>query len=145
VAADPAIAEALERIVFAGVAVTTLALSDARPALDLTLPQWRVLVVLGNTVDGAIVSDISAWIRVTLPATSRQLHRLERRGLVSLATDERDRRAMRVRLTDEGRAARSAVISYRHRRIAESVQGLELGPTAADDLNRIADALEGIR
>lgn len=142
---DPAIAEALERIVFAGVAVTTLALGDARPGLDLTLPQWRVLVVLGNTADGATVSAISSWIRVTLPATSRQLRRLERRGLVSLATDERDRRAVRVRLTDQGRAARNAVISYRHRRIAESVEGLELGPTAAADLNAIADALEGIR
>jgi len=142
---DPAIADALERIVFAGVAVTTLAISDARPGLDLTLPQWRVLVVLGNTVNGATVSDVASWIRVTLPATSRQLRRLEQRGLVTLATDERDRRAVRVRLTEEGRSARTAIVAYRHRRIAESVADLRLGPTAAADLNRIADALEGIR
>ena len=39
-----AIVDALERIVFAGVALTTRSLSEARADLDLTLAQWRVLV-----------------------------------------------------------------------------------------------------
>jgi len=48
--------------VFAGVALTTRALSEARADLDLTLAQWRVLVVLGETEDGATISQVAARI-----------------------------------------------------------------------------------
>jgi len=139
---DPSIAESVERIVFAGVALTTRALAEARPSLELTFPQWRVLVVLGGRPDGATVSDVAARIGVTAPATSRQLRRLERRGLVTVAPDERDRRASRARLTPEGTTARDAIVSYRRRRIEESVAGVEVDSAAAAQLARVADAFD---
>ena len=141
-ATTSAIVDALERIVFAGVALTTRALSEARADLDLTLPQWRVLVVLGETDDGATISHVAGRIGVTLPATSRQLRRLERRGLVDVSRDQWDRRATRVGLTRLGRSARDDVISFRRRKIAQIAASLELDPAMATQLAQIADALE---
>jgi DNA-binding MarR family transcriptional regulator len=134
--------DALERIVFAAVALTTRALSEARGDLDLTLAQWRVLVVLGETEDGATISQVAGRIGVTLPATSRQLRRLERRGLVDVSRDQRDRRATRVRLTRLGRSARDDVVSFRRRKIAQIAASLNLDPAMATELARIADALD---
>ena len=134
--------DAIEQLVFAGVALTTRALSEARADLDLTLAQWRVLVVLGEEADGATISQVAGRIGVTLPATSRQLRRLQRRGLVDVRRDERDRRATRVRLTDLGQAARDDVISFRRERIAEAAASLDLDPTMASPLARIAEALD---
>ena len=136
------IVDAVERLVFAGVALTTRALSEARADLDLTLAQWRVLVVLGETEDGATISQVAARIGVTLPATSRQLRRLERRGLVDVGRDQLDRRATRVRLTPLGRSARDDVISFRRRKIAQVAASLDLDPAMATELARIADALD---
>jgi DNA-binding MarR family transcriptional regulator len=134
--------DALERIVFAGVALTTRALSEARGDLDLTLAQWRVLVVLGEAQDGATISQVAGRIGVTLPATSRQLRRLERRGLVDISRDQRDRRATRVRLTRLGRSARDEVISFRRRKIVQIAESLDLDPAMANQLTRIADGLD---
>jgi DNA-binding MarR family transcriptional regulator len=134
--------DALERIVFAGVALTTRALSEARADLDLTLAQWRVLVVLGEAQDGATISQVAGRIGVTLPATSRQLRRLERRGLVDISRDQRDRRATRVRLTSLGRSARDDVISFRRRKIVQIAESLDLDPAMATQLTRIADGLD---
>jgi DNA-binding MarR family transcriptional regulator len=136
------IVDAVERIVFAGVALTARALADARAELDLTLAQWRVLVVLGETEDGATISQVAGRVGVTLPATSRQLRRLEQRGLVDVGPDQRDRRATRVRLTAVGRSARDAVVSSRRAKIAQVVSALDLDPTITTQLKRIADALE---
>ena len=125
--------------------MTTLALSEASQGLDLTFPQWRVLVVLGDSEQGAPLSVVSSAIGVTLPATSRQLRRLERRGLVSLGPDERDRRVVRVRLTETGRSARDAIVAFRRRRVAEILAGHPIEPGVADRLAAIADALEAAR
>jgi len=132
----------LERVVLAGVAITTRALSEARPGLDLTVPQWRVIVVLGEERDGATVSEVADRIGVTLPATSRQLRRLVGRGLVTLARDERDRRAARARLTTEGNATRRAVLDYRHRWIAAATSQLGASPSTLAELARAVEALE---
>jgi DNA-binding MarR family transcriptional regulator len=140
--ADRAIVDAIERLVFAGVALTTRALSEARADLDLTLAQWRVLVILGEAEDGATVSQVAARIGVTLPATSRQLRRLEQRGLLEIGPDQRDRRATRVRLTSLGRTARDDVVSFRREKIAEIAAELDLDPGLALPLTLIADAVD---
>ena len=139
---DRATVAALERLVVAAVALTTRSLSTARADLDLTLAQWRVLVVLGEGENGATVSHVAKRIGVTIPATSRQLRRLERRGLVQIAQDEVDRRATRVRLSGEGKAARRAVIAFRARELANVAATLGLDAAIANDLARIADAID---
>jgi DNA-binding MarR family transcriptional regulator len=135
----------LERIVLAGVDLTTRALAEATPSFDLTFPQWRVLVVLGEQADGATVSEVAARIGVTLPATSRQLRRLSARGLVLIGPDARDRRAARARLTPTGRSTRQAILSYRRRSIGHRVSTLTASDATLIELASIADALDDRR
>jgi DNA-binding MarR family transcriptional regulator len=138
---DTDVVDQLERIVVAGVALTTLAIGGAVSGADLTMPQWRVMVILGLTIDGAIVSEVAAAIGVTLPATSRQLRRLAVRGLVELRPDERDRRAIRARLTPAGIALRQAVMTDRRERIGQALADVTVDARTNDDLRRLADAL----
>lgn len=139
---EPAVAESLERIIFAGVALTTVAFTKAQPDFELTFPQWRVLVVLGAARDGVRISEVARLVGVTLPATSRQLQRLARRGLVTVGRDERDRRAALARLTPDGRAARDAILAYRKARIVEITTPFESNASLRRELDRIADALD---
>ena len=62
---DIGVVHALERLVVAGVAL-----------------------VLGGASDGPTISQVLRRIGVTLPAISRQLRRLVRRGLVEISRDE---------------------------------------------------------
>jgi DNA-binding MarR family transcriptional regulator len=102
---------ALERIVFGSVAITTLALGDA--GLELTFPQWRVLVIVGETADGAAVSEIATRLGAEVSPISRLVGRLARRGLVDVTKDDRDRRVTRVTVTAQGRELREAVLERR--------------------------------
>ena len=114
-----AIAADLERIAVGAVGLTTRALAQAHAGFDLTFPQWRALLVLGDGEDGARIGEVAARVGGTLPATSRLLRRLERRGLTTLAADERDRRATRARLTDRGREVRAAILAHREAALRE--------------------------
>lgn len=111
--AAEALADHLERIAVGAVGLTTRALAQADAGFELTFPQWRALLVLGEDADGARVGEMAARVGVTVPATSRLLRRLERRGLTTLSADERDRRATRARLTDRGRSVRAAILGHR--------------------------------
>ncbi len=103
----------LERVVVGAVGLTTRALAEAAPGTDLTFPQWRALLILGEDADGARVGQVAARVGVTLPATSRLLRRLAARGLATLGADEQDHRATRARLTDAGASVRSSILRYR--------------------------------
>lgn len=139
---DPTLTELVERIVLAGVDLTTRALVEAAPGSDLTFSQWRVLVVLGEMPAGATVSAVATSIGVTLPATSRQLRRLERRGLVEVGPDDQDRRATRARLTAAGRRARDAILAYRRNGLEQATTNLRPAAATLRDLAGLADALE---
>ena len=143
--ADPDLTELVERLVVAGVAITTRALTEATPDLELTFPQWRALLVVGEGAAGATVTEVSSRVGVTVPATSRQLRRLARRGLVEIGHDERDHRAARARLTHRGVAVRDAILSFRHERIAEVAAGLRVSANAIGELSRVVDAFDAYR
>ena len=108
--------DAIEQLVIAGVASTGRALGG-HDGIDLTFPQWRVLVVLGDSSVGATVKNVADEIGVTMPATSRQLRRLEGRGLVKIEPD----------------ADRSTCDAYkaRHRKGARAAQDLRTAETVA--------------
>lgn len=142
---DRRLAGLLERIVLAGVGLTTRALAEASPGLDVTFPQWRVLVVLGEEPEGATVSEVAGRIGVTVPATSRQLRRLARRGLVEIGPDARDRRAARARLTEGGAEVRKAILDFRRRHILASASRVHVTATTLEELETIADTLDEYR
>jgi DNA-binding MarR family transcriptional regulator len=114
-----AVVRALERLVAGAVGLTSAALAGAS-AEDLTLPQWRALVVIGRG-SGIRVSELAARLAMSLPSASRIAGRLQRRGLVDAAPDPRDRRATVVRLTPAGTATRDAVIARREVLLREAL------------------------
>lgn len=116
---DSDLAHVLEHITVGAVGVTTRALTEATPGFEMTFPQWRALLILGAEPDGARLSEVAARVGVTLPATGRLLRRLERRGLLALATDPDDRRATRARLTEAGRNVRDGILAYRRRMLTD--------------------------
>lgn len=119
-----ALADDLERIAVGAVALTTHALAQADTGFELTFPQWRALLVLGEAADGARIGEVAARVGGTLPATSRLLRRLERRGLTALSVDELDRRATRARLTDRGRTVREMILAHRRAALRDIAAGL---------------------
>ncbi len=70
---------------------------------DLLLAQWVVLAALWQR-DGLHVSDIARYSGNNLPAASRIVDRMSEKGLVTRCRDDQDRRAVRVHLTEAGRA-----------------------------------------
>ena len=135
----PDLTALLERISVGTVGVTTRALAEATPGLDMTFPQWRALLIIGATPGGARVSEVAARVGVTLPATGRLLRRLERRGLLDLTTDPDDRRAIRARLSASGQATRDSILEYR-RAMLDAVAGI----VTADGTEDLASGLECI-
>lgn len=137
----PGSVDSLDRIVVSAVALTTTALAQAQPGLELTLQQWRVIVVLGDRPAPMSISAVSAAIGVTLPATSRQLHRLADRGLIDLSPNPLDRRSIQACLSPAGHELRASVTDFRRRRLVEVVIGLDLDGDVEVALADIADAM----
>lgn len=136
--------DGLEAIAYGSVAVTARAI--ALNGVELTFPQWRVLVIVGEAAEGASVSQVAARIGAELSPTSRVVRRLARRDLVVTAKSEADRRVTRVRLTASGRELRDGVLRGRRAILDEIL--LEIGPVDeadADLLDRIGHAFARYR
>lgn len=72
--------------------------------LGLTTPKMRTLAVL-SVVDGLLVGRLAVYAVVEQSTLSRALDALEADGLVRRTPDQEDSRAIRVSITEAGRAA----------------------------------------
>ena len=70
---------------------------------DLTTPKMRILAVL-SVEDGLMVNELSVFAVAEQSTMSRTLDQMEEAGWILRKADEKDSRARRVFLTDEGRA-----------------------------------------
>jgi DNA-binding MarR family transcriptional regulator len=77
-----------------------------RACPDLTLSQYRLLAMIAAGAERA--SQIAGRLALTKPTVSATIDTLVERGLVSRAVAYEDRRALRLQITDEGRAVFSA-------------------------------------
>jgi DNA-binding MarR family transcriptional regulator len=131
--------DALEAIVFGSVAVTTRALATV--GLDLTFAQWRVMVVVGEDPKGATVTEVASRLGAEISPISRLVGRLARRGMVTVAKDEEDRRVTRVRVSDAGREIRANVIERRRAMLADVLESAgPIEPELVAALDRIGTA-----
>ncbi|MEA2272602.1 MAG: hypothetical protein QOI98_1310 [Solirubrobacteraceae bacterium] len=73
--------------------------------LDLTLTQLKALHVLDLVTGEASVKDLGEALGLSLPAASRTVDGLLRRGYLERREDELDRRVKRLTLTPAGRDA----------------------------------------
>jgi DNA-binding MarR family transcriptional regulator len=97
--------------------------------LDLTLTQMKTLGMLDACVEEVSVKELSERLGLSLPATSRTVDGLLRRGFLSRHEDQEDRRIKRVRLTDAGRDIVERLNTAR-------LQGLEAYATSLSDEQR---------
>ena len=79
-------------------------LFEAVGALELTLTQIKILHQLEDASRELTMKDLAELVLVSLPAASRTVDDLVRRGYVERHEDAADRRMKRVRPTDAGRA-----------------------------------------
>ena len=132
--------DALEAIAIGCVAITNASLEEAG-GRALSVEQWRVLFLVGEGNRGRRISEIAQHVAVTLPATSRLLRRLARRGLVGLEPDPQDARATLCRLSPAGVALRHAVLQARRGRLRAIARQAHIGPEEEDVLARLARLL----
>ncbi|MBV8942348.1 MAG: MarR family transcriptional regulator [Solirubrobacterales bacterium] len=78
---------------------------EAVGALDLTMTQIKVLHHLEQTERSVTVKEAAELVGISLPAASRAVDDLVRRGFAERHEDLADRRMKRVNITDRGRAA----------------------------------------
>lgn len=100
------------------VAIAARSLAGLDGAEDVTLTQYRSLVVLASRGPQGMASLADA-LGVTPPTASRLCDRLVRKGLVRRRTDQNDRRQVRIALTDTGRRLVDLVTARRRREIAD--------------------------
>lgn len=99
------------------VAIAARSLADLDDAEDVTLAQFRSLVVLASRGPQGMASLAEA-LGVTPPTASRLCDRLVRKGLIRRRTDRNDRRQVRIALTESGRRLVDVVTNRRRQEIA---------------------------
>lgn len=104
--------------------VALAAQSVADPLADLTLPQFRVLVVLA-TRGPQNLGSLAAALEVNPSTASRLCERLVRRRLIRRQTSTADRREIRLTISPGGRDAYEHVMARRRERLATLVARLD--------------------
>lgn len=123
--------------VMVGLAARSLADLDA----DVTLPQYRALVVLASRGPQRAV-DISAELGVTPSTGTRMCDRLVRKELVRRYRSATDRREVRLTLTPAGRALVQAVTRRRRTELQRLVKAIpaDLHPSTTAGLRALTEA-----
>ncbi|WP_245666048.1 MarR family winged helix-turn-helix transcriptional regulator [Actinoplanes subtropicus] len=121
--------------------VAETARSLSRLDEDVTLPQFRTLVVLVSRGPQRVV-DLAQELAVTSSTAVRMCNRLVRKGLVVREERPDDRRVAWITLTAAGRELVGEATQYRRELIAELIAGLSLTRPLgfASVLNAIVEA-----
>ena len=89
-----------------------------------TLPRFDLMAQLDRAPQGLRMSELSGRLMVTGGNVTGLTDSLEKEGLVAREPDGDDRRALRVKLTREGRRVFRAMAAEHERWIAEMFEGL---------------------
>ncbi len=99
-------------------------LFEAVGALELSLTQIKLLHYLDEADSELRLGEAGELVHVSLPAASRMVDDLVRRGFVERREDAEDRRMKRVQPTEQGRAVIRRLNAARLEGLEEFVQGL---------------------
>jgi long-chain acyl-CoA synthetase len=112
--------------------------------LDLTLPQYRVLTILGEGAEAA--SALAEKLAVSRPSVTGVVDGLVARGLVERQHDAADRRRVGHELTAEGRRVLERADAEVERRLDEiTAHRPELAAAAFAGLGPWREALDAYR
>ena len=106
------------------VLVAIAARSLAASGEDVTLPQYRTLVILAYNGPQRTI-DLAEQLDVNSSTATRMIDRLVRRTLVRREAHPEDKRATRVEITDDGRAIVAAVTQRRRSEFARILRKME--------------------
>ena len=96
---------------------------DAFRALDLTNGQYSLLMAL-NRPEPATMGSVASLLAMDRTTLTAALKPLERRGLVAITVDPKDRRGKRLALTEAGHALLNEALPIWKRKHAEIEAGL---------------------
>jgi DNA-binding MarR family transcriptional regulator len=105
--------------------VSLTARSLAELDVNVTLPQYRALVILAGSGPRRIV-DLAADLNVQPSTATRMCDRLARKGLVEREAQAGDRRVVCVVLRDAGRELVGTMMERRRAYLADLVASVEL-------------------
>jgi DNA-binding MarR family transcriptional regulator len=111
------------------------ALSAVYEGEDLTIPEWRVLAVVGQA-SAVAARDVAALTPMDKMAVSRAVASLVKKDFVERRSDARDRRVQYLRLSDRGRAVFERVAGLAKAFETQLVETLD-----ADELSAFKSAL----
>jgi DNA-binding MarR family transcriptional regulator len=116
--------EVIEAIILASRAMVAIAVrSLAGNPDDVTLPQYRTLVVL--TFGGPTrLADLAEALTVSPSTATRMCDRLVRKNLVSRTRDELDRREVKLAITPLGRKVVADVIERRRAEVGDLLRAI---------------------
>jgi DNA-binding MarR family transcriptional regulator len=106
---------------------------------DLTFSQLKTLILLAEHAETLSVKDVAERLGISLPAASRAVDSLVRRGLAERAEDQLDRRVKRVRTTRKGDRLMERLLAARIR----SFERL-LASFTVTERRKLGDALDEI-
>lgn len=104
--------------------------------LGLTLPQARVLFILGEEGDFT-TGQLAERLAVSPPTMTGIADRLVRQGLIERAADPTDRRVVRLALTEQGRR-----ITAEHSEIGRAYASTIFDEMSHEQLLALTEALE---
>jgi MarR family transcriptional regulator, organic hydroperoxide resistance regulator len=138
------LASEIERLLTSGIGITVRAIDQTPEAAELTLVQWRVLVIASQT-EGLRIGELAAHLGISIPSTSRLVRRIEAQGLVTAVRAEDDRRATNIALTRAGREIVGAVVRRRRGLIGRALSAepeasmADAAPVVRQIADRLAD------
>lgn len=103
--------------------------------IALNVPQFRALIFVQQHA-GESLSPMAEFLGLSLPATSKLVDGLVKRGLLQRQSDTADRRRLVLRLSRKG----DALLSGAHDAVRRHLTGM-LGRIHADSLEALAEAL----
>jgi len=108
---------------------------------DLTLSQLKTLSMLSELPSSSPLSlkDLAERLGISLPAASRAVDPLVRRGLVERREDSQDRRIKRVSTTEEGDALVQRLMAARVSALEDLLSGFN-----TTERRKLGDALDEI-
>lgn len=105
----------------------------------ITLPQWRVLAMVGSGL-ATTARDIAKKSIIDPAMISRTVHGLEETGHMTTSRPDSDRRVLQITLTEKGREVYERILPNMQAR-QESLLGA-LEPSERDAIYKILDKLE---
>ena len=104
---------------------------------ELTLSQTLVLLYI--PFDGITISDLSDKLGVDISTMTRNIQRIEKKGLIIRMVNENDRRSIKIQLSNRGRTVSEALTQQ----ISINMENI-LKKYNFDEVQKIQNALESL-